>query len=137
VDPDEARARFATAHVARLATVGVDEQPHLVPITFALIDDETIVTAVDGKPKRTTNLKRIRNIERNPNASVLVDHYEDDWSQLWWARADGIARIIPTIADDPAARAALSARYPQYQDQAPDNALIVIEVRRWSGWAAT
>ena len=101
--------RFASATVARLATVGATGQPHLVPITFALVDERTLITAVDHKPKRTTRLKRLENIAANPQVSVLVDHYADDWQQLWWARADGRARVEK--AAPAGAAEALAARY--------------------------
>ncbi|MBI3692389.1 MAG: pyridoxamine 5'-phosphate oxidase family protein, partial [Mycolicibacterium aromaticivorans] len=71
--------RFATATVARLATVTPDGPPHVVPIVFA-VAESTIYTAVDGKPKTTQRLRRLANIEANPRVSILVDHYEDDWS---------------------------------------------------------
>jgi PPOX class probable F420-dependent enzyme len=138
LQPD-ARQRFITATVARLATVGSTGRPHLVPITFALLDDVTLVTAVDHKPKRTTALRRLDNIAANPRVTVLVDHYDDDWQQLWWARADGLARVV-SPDQEPALREgalqALSNRYPQYVEHPPKGALIVIDVERFSGWSA-
>ena len=132
----EPRALLAAAHVARLATVGADGWPHLVPITFA-VDGEEIVTAVDHKPKRTTRLRRLDNIGANPRVSVLADHYEDDWSKLWWARADGMARIVePGASEHERAISALGARYPQYVEERPSDSVIVISVSRWSGWRA-
>ena len=86
------KARFAHTPVARLATAALDGRPHLVPVVFALRDD-VIYTAVDAKPKTTQRLRRLANIERNPQVSLLVDHYADDWTQLWWVRADGVAAI--------------------------------------------
>jgi PPOX class probable F420-dependent enzyme len=89
----EARQRFGTAAVARLATIGPAGRPHLVPVTFAL-DGDRIYTVVDAKPKTTTNLRRLRNIGADPRVALLADHYEDDWDALWWARADGLATIL-------------------------------------------
>jgi PPOX class probable F420-dependent enzyme len=133
----EALRRFATATVARLATVGPDGRPHLVPITFALVGAETLVTAVDHKPKRTRVLRRLANIEANPQVSVLVDHYEDDWERLWWVRADGLARVEGGRTSKSAALAeALSERYAQYRERPPQGPFIVIEVQRVSGWSA-
>jgi PPOX class probable F420-dependent enzyme len=128
--------------VARLATIGYAGDPHLVPITFALIgeSDTTLVTAVDHKPKRTTALRRLANIAANPQVSVLVDHYEDDWDKLWWARADGRARVVAAGQETglrAAALAALADRYRQYLRRPPEGDLIVVEVERFSGWAAT
>lgn len=131
MDAAEARRRFAAARVARLATIGPDGRPHLVPITFAAIGADTIVTAVDHKPKRTTALQRLANIERDPRVAVLADHYDDDWSKLWWVRADGVARVLRDSA-----AAQLADKYPQYRDRPPSGTVIVIEVERWSGWAS-
>ena len=88
------RQRIADATVARLATVGAGGKPHVVPISFA-VDGDTLYFAIDAKTKRTTDLKRLRNIAANPAVSVLVDHYEDDWTRLWWVRVDGTARLLP------------------------------------------
>ena len=94
MDAAAARALFASARVARLATIGPQGRPHLVPITFAL-DGDTIYTAVDQKPKVTTRLQRLRNVAADPRVSVLADHYDDeDWSSLWWVRGDGAARVV-------------------------------------------
>ena len=111
LDPGLRRA-VADAPVARLATVRPDGRPHLVPVTFAL-DGDTIVTAVDHKPKATTSLQRLRNIEAHPVASVLVDHYDDDWSRLWYLHIRADAHIESPAA--PAAIALLRARYPPYR----------------------
>jgi PPOX class probable F420-dependent enzyme len=120
------RERFAAARVARLATAG----PHVVPICFVL-DGETIWSAVDAKPKRTRALRRLENIARDPRVSLLVDHYEDDWSRLWWARADGTA----TVHDDGPAEL-FCARYDQYAAAPPAGPFIAIAVERWTGWSA-
>jgi len=112
------RRRIADAKVARLATVGAGGKPHVVPITFA-VDGDTIYFAVDAKPKRTTDLKRLRNIAANPSVSVLVDHYEDDWARLWWVRVDGTARLLADGAQAVRATDLLAARYPQYRRARP------------------
>jgi PPOX class probable F420-dependent enzyme len=137
MDPAEARTRFDGARVARLATAGADGRPHLVPVVFAL-DGDTLYTAVDDvKPKVTTRLKRLANIAANPAVALLADHYEDDWTALWWVRADGTARLLEP-ADDEAgkARALLAGRYPQYAEAPPPGVVIAVDVTRWSGWAA-
>jgi PPOX class probable F420-dependent enzyme len=136
MDPGSVRRLLATARVARLATVRPDGSPHLVPICFAL-DGDTLYTAVDHKPKRTTALQRLANIEANPRACVLADHYDEDWSQLWWARVDGLARTI--AVDEPGhARAArlLLERYPQYRDAPALGTAIAVEITSWTGWQA-
>ncbi|GAA1649321.1 TIGR03668 family PPOX class F420-dependent oxidoreductase [Georgenia ruanii] len=133
---DDARARFAAARVARLASLTPGGYPHLVPVTFALVDED-VWSAVDSKPKATRRLQRLANIAAHPAVSLLVDHYEDDWSALWWVRADGTARVVD--ADDGpgvrAALAALAAKYPQYAVP-PPGPLIRINVTRWRAWAA-
>ena len=135
--PVEARALFATARVARLATVSPDGRPHLVPICFS-IEGDRIYTAVDHKPKRTTRLRRLENVAANPNVSVLADRYADDWSSLWWARADGIARIVTSgEAEHVRAIALLAQRYPQYTESPPAGPAIIVTVSRWSGWRAS
>src|SRR4051794_17354168 len=138
MDATEARARFASAPVARLATVAEDGRPHLVPVVFAL-DGDTLYSAVDDvKPKATTRLKRLANIAANPAVALLVDHYEDDWGALWWARADGTARLVEPGDDEAArARALLAGRYPQYRDAPPPGVVVAVDVARWSGWSAS
>jgi PPOX class probable F420-dependent enzyme len=135
VEASEARRRLSASRAARLATVGVDGRPHVVPIVFALHDD-TLYFAVDAKPKRTTNLRRLKNIAANPAVAVLVDHYEDDWMRLWWVRVDGTARVV--IDGDEAERAIdlLAARYAQYRTARPDGPVVAIHIERLTGWAS-
>jgi PPOX class probable F420-dependent enzyme len=123
------------ARVARLATVRPDGRPHVVPVTFACVG-RTIVTAIDHKPKTTTSLQRLRNIEARRVASVLVDHYDDDWVQLWWLRADGSARVVADGAEREEAIDRLSVKYLQYQQDRPDGPVIVVTVDLWSSWSA-
>ncbi|MEV6980049.1 TIGR03668 family PPOX class F420-dependent oxidoreductase [Sphaerisporangium sp. NPDC051017] len=129
-----AREKMRGARVARLATVGDDQTPHLVPITFAF-DGERIVTAVDHKPKKTDELRRIRNIRANPQVSVLVDHYEDDWTRLWWVRADGLAAVLERDEERLPALEPLIAKYPQYAERVPEGPVIRIDVVRYSAWS--
>jgi PPOX class probable F420-dependent enzyme len=136
VNGEEARELLASARVARLASTDAEGRPHLVPITFA-VEGDTILTAVDHKPKRTTRLRRLANIAADPRVSVLADHYEEEWSNLWWARADGLARVLePGTEEHVNAVAQLAARYPQYAERRPDGPAIEISVSRWSGWRA-
>jgi PPOX class probable F420-dependent enzyme len=134
VTADEARALFATARVARLATVGAEARPHIVPIVFALTGD-VVYSAVDAKPKRTRALKRLDNIARNPRVALLADHYEDDWDALWWVRADGVARVADG-AEAERGVALLVERYEQYRAAPPRGPVLAIAVERWSGWRA-
>jgi PPOX class probable F420-dependent enzyme len=133
VEPGEARRLFAAARVARLATADGAGTPHIVPVTFA-VDGDSIHTAVDHEPKRTRSLRRLANIAENPRVALLVDLYDDDWSRLWWVRADGSARV----AEVPSARALelLCSRYEQYRTRSPEGPAIEVTVERWSGWTA-
>jgi PPOX class probable F420-dependent enzyme len=135
MSPDEARERFATERVARLATADAEGRPHVVPVVFAL-DGDAVYHAVDHKPKRTTALRRLANVAANPRAALLADAYHDtDWTRLWWVRADGRARILEPD-DDEARRAValLAERYAQYRDTPPSGPVLAVDVERWSGW---
>jgi PPOX class probable F420-dependent enzyme len=134
VTAEDARRRFASARVAHLATVTPAGAPHLVPIAFALLD-ETIYSVVDQKPKRTTDLQRLENVRANPHVTLLVDHYENDWSKLWWARADGTARTLK--ANDPETGRALEALAERYPQQRPAGQVLAVDVNRWTGWSAS
>jgi PPOX class probable F420-dependent enzyme len=133
VTADEARARFATARVAHLATADAAGHPHIVPVVFAL-DGETIYSAVDAKPKRSTALRRFENVRENPRVALLVDHYEEDWEALWWARADGAGRVLGT--ERPEARRAVDLLQRRYEQQRVIGAVLAVDVERWSGWTA-
>jgi len=135
LNPDTARARFHAARLAHLATVAEDAAPHLVPLVFAPIGDHHLVSAVDHKPKQTSSLRRLANIVVNPKVTLLTDRYDEDWTQLWWARADGTARVL-NDPEDPKLVDALVARYEQYRDKRPQGPVILVEVTRWSGWSA-
>jgi PPOX class probable F420-dependent enzyme len=135
MDVDECRRRFAAAEHAYLATAGDDGRPHVVPVVFA-VDADRIVTAVDSKPKRTTRLRRLRNVAENPHVAFLVDAYDTDWERLWWVRADANAGVVET-ADAVSAVALLRTKYVQYQTAPPNGPVLVADVYRWSGWSAS
>lgn len=136
MDEEQLRERAAAARVARLATVRPDGSPHLVPITFAL-DGDRLVTAIDHKPKSTRELQRLANIRNEPRVAILIDHYDEDWSRLWWVRVDGEATIEEAgPAFDRAVRA-LADRYPAYRQRPPDGPVIVVGATAWSGWSAS
>jgi PPOX class probable F420-dependent enzyme len=134
VSPEEARERFAAARVARLATVGPDVRPHVVPVVFAVSGD-TVWTAVDAKPKRTRQLRRLANVAANPAVALLADSYSEDWSALWWARADGMARVV-AAEDALLGLELLAGRYAPYREELPAGPVIEVAVERWSGWRA-
>ncbi|NED95573.1 TIGR03668 family PPOX class F420-dependent oxidoreductase [Phytoactinopolyspora alkaliphila] len=131
---DECRVRLTAARVARLATAGADMRPHLVPVTF-VVDGDGLVIGIDQKPKSTTRLRRLHNIMENPRVAVLGDHYDDDWTRLWWVRADGSATVVAEGSARDAAVEALTAKYPQYRDDPPLGPAIVVDIDRWAGWA--
>jgi PPOX class probable F420-dependent enzyme len=135
LDPAEARARFVAAPVLRLATADGRGRPHLVPCTFVVDDVGRIAIGIDNKPKTSLQLRRIRNVEENPQVSLLADQYADDWTRLWWARADGTAIIERGGADHDAHWRQLVAKYPQYHGEAPGGPVILVTVASWSGWA--
>ena len=132
---DDALRLIDAARVARLATVTPDGEPHVVPIVFA-IEGGDLVTAVDHKPKRSRDLRRLENLRANPRASVLVDHYSDDWETLWWVRIDGPARIVESGEQFDSAVDALVARYDQYSDRRPEGPIIRVAMERVVGWSA-
>jgi PPOX class probable F420-dependent enzyme len=135
VDDFDPKVVFTRAPVARLATVRPEGAPHVVPVVFAVGSDPDVVyTAVDAKPKSTRRLRRLANIDSNPQVSLLVDHYSDDWTQLWWVRADGAASVHPDGDVMETGYRLLRAKYPQYQSVALDGPVIAIAVRRWSSW---
>jgi PPOX class probable F420-dependent enzyme len=122
--------------VARLATDARDGRPHIVPITFAA-NEAAVYFAIDHKPKKTVDLQRLRNIEANHAVSVLVDHYADDWTLLWWVRVDGFARILNEGAEFDMALEMLTARYPQYQSAPPPGPVVAIDIERMTGWSGS
>jgi PPOX class probable F420-dependent enzyme len=127
--PATAEQRLAAARVGRLATVTADGRPHVVPVCFAL-DAGRIYTAVDAKPKTTQALRRLENVRATGRASLLVDHYEEDWSRLWWVRVDGAAEVL----NPGAGRDALAAKYEQYRAAPPAGPVIAISPDRWRSW---
>jgi PPOX class probable F420-dependent enzyme len=130
--PATAEERLAQARVGRLATVTAAGHPHVVPVSFALHDGR-IYTAVDAKPKGTTALKRLDNVRATGRATLLVDHYEEDWTRLWWVRVDGAA----TVEESDAAIDALAAKYEQYRAERPAGTVIAIAPERWRSWVAS
>jgi PPOX class probable F420-dependent enzyme len=127
------------ARVARLATLDAKGRPHVVPVCFAY-DGKLFYTAVDQKPKRVPRerLARLQNIRAVPRVALLIDHYDDDWTQLWYILIRGKAKLIPKSAQKECARAIrkLRAKYPQYtRGLLPDDAPIIrITPERTTSW---
>jgi PPOX class probable F420-dependent enzyme len=135
VNEARCRAHLAAARVGRLATVRPDGRPHVVVCCFA-IEGDRVWTAIDDKPKSGAPLQRLKNVRVNPHASLLVDHYEDDWDRLWWVRVDGAAAVLEDGNEEERAIAALTARYPQYAQAPPSGPVIAITIERITGWSA-
>jgi PPOX class probable F420-dependent enzyme len=134
---DEARMRqlVATARVGRLATLAPGGRLHLVPICFAL-DGDVLYSAVDEKPKRSRRLQRMENVRAHPEVAVLVDHYEEDWSRLWWVRLRGRARVVEDGPELELAFRLLAEKYEQYQERPPPGPVLAIVIDEWRGWSA-
>jgi len=135
LEPAEARRRFAASPVLRLATADADGRPHVVPCTFVVDEVGRVAIGIDNKPKSASSgLRRLRNIAANPHVSMVVDQYADDWTQLWWARAEGLAKIEESGASHAGYWDLLRGKYPQYAGQILDGPVIVTEVGSWTGW---
>ena len=131
------RGHVAAARVGRLATITPQRHPHVVPICFTLHGD-SIYSVVDFKPKTTIDLARLENVRAHPGVALVVDRYDDEqWNRLWWVRVDGVARVIEGGVEHTTAIQLLRTKYPQYQQHRPVGAVIAIDCRRWTGWAAT
>ena len=122
--------------MARLATTDPDGRPHLVPIVFA-VEGDTLYSAVDRKPKRSTTLRRIENARARPEVTVLVDHYEDDWRQLWWIRLRGRARVLDDGGEWAHALELLAEKYPQYRDEPPEGPVLAVDIAEARAWSAS
>ena len=135
-DPRELRHRVTAAPVARLATIRSDGSPRLVPVTFAVLGELLCFAVDEVKPKRDARLARLDDIARDPRVVLLVDHYDADWSALWWVRIDGDAAVHETGELRERALDLLAAKYPPYRTARPAGPVVVIAPRRWSGWSA-
>jgi len=136
-----------------MATLAEDGSPRLVPITFATVGEvvgeivgelggriggrDVVFSAVDDKPKSTPALARLRRIERDPRVCLLADAYSEDWSQLWWVRADARAEVLTDGAEWDTAIAFLQHKYQPYRLRPPTGAVIRFVVSDWSGWTAS
>jgi PPOX class probable F420-dependent enzyme len=128
------RTRVEDARVGRIATVTPDGRPHVVPFVFVL-DDETLYSSVDEKPKASRDLQRVRNLRANPTAEVVVDHYEEPWGDIWWVRIRGRAEIHDRGPERDRALALLAEKYPEYRTMPPQGEVIAIRIERWRGWS--
>ena len=127
------RRRVGEARSGELSTVTADGRPHAVPCCFVL-DGDVVYSAVDAKPKSTLALRRLRNLAAQPAACLLVDRYDDDWSNLWWIRVDGTARVLADGDERDHALDLLAAKYPQYQATRPPGPVIAMDIVSWRSW---
>jgi PPOX class probable F420-dependent enzyme len=137
------RRLVEAARVARLATVDAGGRPHLVPVCFVLIsgggdpDRDRVYIAVDHKPKRGPDLRRTANLRATGQACLLIDRYDEDWSQLWWVRLDGSGGELHDPAEAVRALDLLAVKYPQYRADRPDGPVLRIDIDGYRGWSAT
>jgi len=127
------RERVGSARVARLATTRPAGRPHLVPVCFVLAG-ETAYSAVDQKPKSTRALQRLANLRAHRDAALLVDHYDEDWADVWWVRLDATGRVLAAGAEEDRALAALCEKYEQYRRDPPAGPVIALDVAGWRAW---
>ncbi len=140
MDSDEAWERVRTVRAGRMATVSPSNRPHVVPFVFVLVehgDARVAYWAVDHKPKRSADLKRIRNLEANPAVEFVVDGYEEDWERLWWVRCSGTARVVDDDVERRQALKALQNKYPQYGNDPSGGPVVAIDIAAIDGWAAS
>ena len=130
------RRRVAAARVARLATIDPDGAPNVVPVVFVL-DGDTVYSSVDEKPKRTRKLRRLENLRRDPRFMILVDHYDEEWPSVWWVRLRGRGRVLEEGDQRQRALRLLAEKYEQYEKEAPQGAVIALDLEEWRGWAYT
>ena len=133
MDRSEALRRLNSARAGRFASITPDGRPHVVVVTFAMVGDH-LVHMIDQKPKTTSHLQRLQNVETLPIASLLVDHYDEDWSALWWVRVDGEVTIEKDGDLWWTARSSLKEKYRQYRYSPPSGPAIFLAIDRVTHW---
>jgi PPOX class probable F420-dependent enzyme len=129
------RRLVASARSARVATLDPDGRPNLVPIVFVL-EGDTLYSSVDAKPKESPELRRLANVRDRPEGiAVLIDHYEEDWPELWWVRLRGRARVLTDGSERVRALELLVQKYPRYRDMPPQGDVLAVDVAEWRGWS--
>jgi PPOX class probable F420-dependent enzyme len=133
--PERERAFVEAGRVGRLATVGPEGTPHVVPVCYAL-EGESLYIAIDEKPKRAgRKLQRLRNIAADPAVALVVDRYEEDWSRLGWVMLRGRAEILEGGAEHARAQGLVRARYPQLRAMRLDALpVIALRIERVASW---
>ena len=130
------RRRLGGARVGHLASADASGAPHVVPVCFAL-EGDAVFWAVDQKPKSTRRLRRLANLRANPVAELVADHYQEDWSRLWWVRVQAEATVLEAGPESEHGLDLLAAKYEQYRERRPDGPVVRMAIRRWVGWSAS
>jgi hypothetical protein len=132
---DEALRRLGAHDQGVLSTVHPDRGVDAVPMVYAVLDGHVGVPVDRVKPKASTRLQRQRNLEADPRATLLIDHWDPvDWSRLWWVRAElRFEPSAPALADR--LGNSLAERFPQYQDRSFADVIVlrIVGVTGWSG----
>jgi PPOX class probable F420-dependent enzyme len=123
-----------TSRVGRLGLVDDHDRPRVLPVTYVLAGG-SLYSAIDQKPKRSAEPARLRFLRRRPEAALTVDHYDDDWTALAWVQVLGRVEIV-AAEDDPAALAALAAKYAPYRREPPPGPLLKLAPERTLCWRA-
>ena len=138
IDRDKAVGWLARQRVARLATADARSRPHVIPVCFAVSGNRgSVYITIDEKPKQEGGrpLKRLRNLVENPQAALVADCYDEDWTQLGWVMVRGRADILASGAEHDGAQIVLAWKYPQYRDMTLGPLpVIALRIERWSGW---
>ena len=133
------RKLFAQVRIAHLATADSKAAPHVIPVCFAY-DGPCIYSVIDQKPKRSgaMDLKRVRNILTNPRVALVLDHYEEDWSKLWYLLVTGRAELLESGTEHQKAIELLREKYPQYQRMSIENSPVIkIKMTKLIDWSYT
>jgi PPOX class probable F420-dependent enzyme len=133
--PGWARELLASEPVARLAYVDEHDHPRVLPVTFAVASG-AVWSAIDEKPKRSPEPARLRHLRRRPDAALLVDVYDDDWSRLAWVQLLGTVDVLP-LESAPEAMEALAGKYAPYAERTPPGPLLRLSVESSRQWRST
>ena len=130
-----ARELLASERVARLAYVDEHDRPRVLPVTFAVASG-AVWSAIDDKPKRSAEPARLRHLRRRPEAALLVDVYDDDWTRLAWVQLLGKVDVV-AVESAPEAMEALARKYAPYAERTPPGPLLRVSVEGARQWRST
>ena len=130
--PDRERGFLLRRRIGHLATADVSGIPSVVPVCFAL-ENDTLYTALDDKPKRTRRPRRVRDLEANPHVAFIADRYDEEWSRLGWVMIRGEAHTLESSKEFESGCELLRRRYPQYATMtlSPLVVIRILAVRSW------